>query len=305
MNPLLNIMMGLAFAWALTGCASVSELKDNAVKFDQGVHTAAKGEMALFHQVQAAECTGKLFKQAFAFASDTRDPNTKQFTVDAKGLDFMGQGCQHEELTDAELALRQKLMDTLTLYADTLQTITNGANDKELSSDSKTEAGDIKKLATEEKLSARGAEGTSALNAAVITLVTLALDHAAYQHVQEAAAAMQSSLETIAGELKAENDGDVVGLQSKADGILNEVRSALLVSREHKGALSYFDVIASETALKSILIAPPDVAKLNATLDAMVRANAALARSKGGVIPEMTALVSSAQQASSLFSAAK
>jgi hypothetical protein len=132
------------------------------------------------------------------------------------------------------------------------------------------------------------------------------IDHSSYKHVNDAATAMQGPLLTVVNELKEENIGDAIGLSSKADGLVNEMRTGLSAARDRYGPASFLDVVSTRATLQTLIIAPPNVKQLNDTLDAVVKANEALARSTdGGAIPEIADLISRGQQASTLFNAAK
>jgi hypothetical protein len=292
-------------AAALSACAGLTQMQDTTAKFDQGVHYAGAAELSLFTQVRAAECTRDFYRNGFDFATATRDPKTKEYVPNIS-LDLRAGACINKELTDDELAMRQKLLSTLTLYADAIQTLTNGTADKSLSDEATDLAGNIKKLGTQQKFTGTAATDIAALNAAVITLTTMILDHRSYQHVKDAAQAMKSPLSQVVEALKAENSGDAVGLASKADGLVNEIKSGLDSARDQFGAASFLEVIFAREALQSLIITAPDIKQLNDTLDAIVAANTALARSSdGGAIPEISDLTSRAQQASALFKAAK
>jgi hypothetical protein len=301
-----RLLMGLGGIICMSGCAGLTQMQDTAAKFDQGVHTASTAELSLFNQVQAAECSRNFYTQGFDFATALPDKKTGEYPVLASTLDLRTSACVHQELTDAQLAIRQKLMETITLYADAIQTLTNGTADTNLSNNAKTLAGDIKTLGTQQKFTSVEAAGAAALNTAVITIATMIIDHSSYKHVKEAASAMQVPLSTVVNELKAENTNDAIGLSSKSDSLINEMRTGLSAARDKLGPASFLDVVSTRVTLQSLTIAPPNVAQLNETLDAVVKANDALARStNGGAIPEISDLISRAQQASTLFNSSK
>jgi hypothetical protein len=298
-----STLAGVAIV-ATSACAGLTQMQDTAAKFDQGVHTASAAELSLFTQNQAAECSRTFYLQGFEFAVATPDPKTHHYPV--LPLDLRSSACVHQELTDDQLAIRQKLMQTMTLYADAIQTLTNGTNDANLSDNAKTLAGDIKALGTQQKFTSVGSNAAAALNTAVVAIATMIIDHTSYKHVKDAASAMQAPLETVVKELKAENLADATGLSSKTDSLLNEVRTGLSAARDRFGAVSFLYILSARATVQSLIVSPPNVKQLNETLDAIVKANAALARSNdGGAIPEISDLISRAQQASTLFNAWK
>lgn len=284
-------------ACALSACSTFSrfdEMQDTVSKFDQGVHTVSVSEMAFLHQVQAAECTRDFYEQSYKFAT------AQDSAINLAPL------CTPQELTNDELQLRQKLMDAITLYADTLQALTNGANDSGLDSASSTLAKNIQSLAAQQKFTAVSANDTAGLNAAVVAVTEFIADHHEYTKISAAASDLQTSLATIVGTLKSENVNDAQGLASKLGTVTNDFRTAVSSSRDRRGPASFLDIAQAHTALSSILISPPDIAQLNGALDALVAANQALASPKSAAArPEISALVSCGQQVVSLFNSSK
>ena len=296
----------LICACALAGCSTLSglaETQSTVSKFDQGVRAVSTSEMNFLHQVQAAECTRDFYKQAFSFATAQQNPETHQYPQVTLNL---APTCIPKELTNEELQLRQKLMDAITLYADSLQALTNGANDSGLSSKSSTLAKNIQALASQQQFTAITANDTAGLNAAVTSVAEFIIDHHEYTNIRDAAAALQQPLATIVSTLKSENVNDAEGLASNLGTVTNDFRTAVLSSRDQRGPASFLDITQAHTALNSILIPPPNVAQLNDALDAVVAANQALTSAKdAGTRPEITALISRGQQAISIFNSSK
>jgi hypothetical protein len=295
----------LVAATLCAGCTPLTQLQDTAAKFDQGVHIATAAEASLFHQVQAAECTRNFYRQGFDFVTAIPDDKHK-FTPAQSVLDLDSTQCTPSELTDDELDLRQKLLDAITLYADSIQSLTNGTSDTNLSKNSQTLAANIQSLGKQQKFSANTADAAAILNTAVLTLVSAIVDHKIAADVRTAATNAQPFLTTIVAALKTENTADATGLASKTDALINEMRATLSASRERYGAASFMDVIEARAVLQAVIVTPPKVDQLNQTLDAILSANDALSRSAhGGAIPEISELASRAQQASAIFNASK
>ena len=297
-----NTPLLIVIAVVLTGCAGLTQMQDTINKFNQGTHYLNTAQMSLFHQVQEAECNRNFYSAAFKFA-----------TKDTNELDLI-KPCKNEELTDDQLIIRQKLMDTITLYADAIQTLANGEDDKNLSTNSIALANSINSLAANNKFSAilpsvAGAftpVNTAALNTAVVTITNLILDHKKYKEIKDAASGVQKDLSIIVDELKNENTNDVIGIISKKQAVTNEYRTAVLESRNKNGVASLFDIIAARNNILATFPSPQNADQLNKALDALVAANQALANTKeGGAIPAISDLISRAQQAVTLFNSSK
>jgi hypothetical protein len=298
----LQVMVGVGCC----GCAGLTQMQDTAAKFNQSVHGATAAEINLFHQVQAAECSRNFFAQGFAFATAQPIDKHRHYAAGDSMLDLDPAHCTPQELTHEELALRQKLADTLNLYADSVQALTNGTSTTALSHNSLKLADDIKRLATQEKFNSAEAGATAALNAAVMTVTAMIVDHRIYKDVKAAAGAMQDPLSVIVHQLQQENSADAKGLAAKADGLIDELRASLGAARDQYGAASFLDVVQARATVQTAVLTPIKVDQLNQTLDSLLKANEALARSaNGGAVPEISDLASRAQQASAVFNATK
>ena len=149
---------GLA-CW-VAGCVGMTQMQQTAAQFDKAVHTTAATELTLFREVQVGECNDQFYQQAYRVAGLGAD------RLDLSQLDLTGGPCAHQELTDEELAIRQKLLSTLTLYADAIQTLSEGKGNLDPSAKEKALAGDIKSLATQGKFSSVEKSGAAGLDAA-------------------------------------------------------------------------------------------------------------------------------------------
>jgi hypothetical protein len=289
---------GLA-CW-VAGCVGMTQMQQTAAQFDKAVHTTAATELTLFREVQVGECNDQFYQQAYRVAGLGAD------RLDLSQLDLTGGPCAHQELTDEELAIRQKLLTTLTLYADAIQTLSEGKGNLDPSAKEKALAGDIKSLATQGKFSSVEKSGAAGLDAAVSAVVHVIIDRRVHKDVGGAAGAVQSDLTLVIRELQAENSNDAQGLRSKYGSVNNEMISTLKLACERGGAGCFFGVTSAHLALDSVIVAPPNIEQLNEALDAVLAANASLAQPKSeNAAAEVSELVDRAQQASALFSASK
>ncbi len=303
MKPL-SSLLAIGSAISLSACVGLTQMQDTAAKFDQGVHEVTVAELNLFNQVQSAECSRNFYTQGFNFVTARTDANTHALIP--ASLDLRASKCVHTELTDTELDIREKLLQSITLYADAIQTLANGTSYVELSEEAHERASALKQLCEEQKFNSMVATNTTNVNAAVITITSMIIDHSNYKHVKEAALTMQQPLAIIVEALKAENFADAKSLESKTDSLLNELKTGLSAARDKNGVASFLDIVWVRVTLQSIVIAPPDVSQMNEALDAILKANNALARSlNGGAIPEISELIARAQQVSRLFNASR
>jgi len=241
----------------------MTQLQQTASQFDKAVQTAAATELVLFRDVQDGECNDQLYQQAYRVAGLGPD------RLDLAQLDLTGGHCTHQELTDDELAIRQKLLSGMTLYADTIQALSEGKGDLDPSAKEKSLAGDIKSLATAGKFSSLEKGGAAGLDAAMSIMVHVIIDWRVYKDVAAAAGAVQSELTLVIRELQAENRNDAQGLRSKYGSITNEIISALKRPCERGETGCFFGIMAAHTALGSVIVAPPNIEQLNGTLDAV------------------------------------
>jgi hypothetical protein len=278
----------------------MTQMQQTTSQFDKAVHTTATTELALFRKVQAGDCNDQFYREAYRVAGLGPD------RLDLAQMDLSGGHCTHQELTDEELAIRQKLLSTLTLYADTLQALSEGKGNLDPTAKEKALAGDIKSLATKGKFNSVEKSGAAGLDAAVSAVVHIIIDRRVYRGVESAAGAVQSELTVIIRELQAENRNDAQGLRSKYGSVNNEMISALKLACERGGAGCFFGIASAHTTLDSVIVAPPNIEELNKTLDAVLAANASLAQPKSeGAVAEVIELADRAQQVAAVFSESK
>ncbi len=293
---------------ALAGCAGLTEIQNGLSQFDQGAHSVSTAQMGFFHQVQVADCNNQFYGNAYDFATGKGDKLN------------LAANCSPTLLTTKQIETRQKLMDSLTLYADKLQALGTNDDNKTLDTNSQDLAKNLNSFAKDKSVSKIGLKVADGVEAAIVAIAEMALDQRRYADIKKAASAMQPHILKITESLKQENTVFAEGLGSKVDQIQIQLRSALLASRTSQKERSFLDVLAAREIVRSTnplgaspISAPSDsddpkldprnVAKqMNASLDALANANDALATAgTGGFIAAVSDLVARGKHANDLF----
>jgi hypothetical protein len=298
-----------AFALALTlaGCTTIgiTQLQDTVGKFDQAAHSTASAEMAFLSSVQAIDEQTQFYQAAFAYATN-KEPN-----FDVTG-DF-----KSTLLTADQIATRKALMDSLTLYADKMQAIACGDDDKQLDAHSQSLATNLIGLAGAKKIPT-GSQGLDrAVETAVDAIARLALDRLRASDLRKTAADMQPHLETIVTALQQENDVLGKTVIGNLGQIEIELRAMVAMSHQRApddAAATFFAIMQSRRLLTdtNALMAYPgnstvpvkgEIAKpINDTLSAILNGNEAIAkRGTGGLAAAATDLYQRAQTAKEFY----
>ncbi len=289
-------------AGMLAGCSGLSQIQGPVTQLDQGVHSTSTNEMTFLKAVETAECNNQ-------FYSATHD-----WAVGKKGANFDITGsCNPSVLTDQEIQIRQQLMDALTLYADKMLALTSSDDDKTLDANSQQLAGNLNSFAKQQGFSSLSM--ASDVEAAIINLSEMVLDQKRFADIQAAASSMQPSLKTIIDVLKTENTNFALGLASNLDQTEVDLRDIVINTRKQRGAMSFFDVVEARQTMQTLnplgaspLAAPSSSAhdpskvaeQLNASLDAILAANQAIASGNaGGAMTAVNDLVTRAKAAQS------
>jgi hypothetical protein len=303
-------LIKVAVAWALpallTACSGLTQMQDSLSKFDQGAHTVAASQTTFLNGVHTVECEAQFYQGAYQYAKDDSLP------IDLRGKCASGQLF----LNSAQIGIRQKLLDALTLYADALQALGSTGDDKSLDSNLQTAAGNLNTLASGAGLSKGDASIATDVEAAIVGLTNMVLDQKKKTDIQAAAKNQKDNLAKIVDTLKAEN----LSLASGVDDLIGSIRAnlaaTLATTRKREGSAVFFDVVRARGYLESVgpygskglddstgALDPtidPSVAvsQLNAALDGLVSANNAIATAGvGGINAAVADLVARAQAA--------
>lgn len=298
-------LAGLALLAGLVGCSGLTQVQDTLSRFDEGAHAAAVAQMSFFRAARTAECDAQFYGAAYDYA-----------VGNAPAIDMRGT-CTPQRLTDAQLAIRQDLMNAITLYADQLQALATTDDNKKLDSNAQALAGKINGLAKSGGL--RDASIAGGVEAAVIGLTGMALDNTRFNDIRGAATAEQDNLATVLATLKRENVTMAAGIDSSLGTIRAEIATVLAKTKERAGPSVFFDVarargllqranpfgVSASAGMTDSGPAPDSVAaRLNATLESLTVANHAIATAgTGGIVAAVNDLVARAREAQGLDSA--
>lgn len=276
---------------SLTGCTSLSQIQEPLSKFDQGVHAVATAQVTFMNSAHSVECEKQFYDDASDFISRPGVGINLQKKCDAAKV----------SLTSAQIKVRQSLLDALTLYADKLQAIGDGSDDKALDDKSQTVATNLNKIASDHELSSADLTVTQDAEAAVVGIASMVLDQRKFSDITSAAKAQQSNIELLARTLQQENIAIAYVVDGDVGAIRNKMQIALRDMRDKQGSTMFVDLITARNYLLTITpfgskgldssaedsndIDPASAVKqLNDALDGLVSANRAIATPGKGSI---------------------
>lgn len=277
----------------LSGCAGLSQIQTPLKQFDQSAHSLASSEGTFIQAIRTADCNSQFYQAAFNYSRGQGK------------LPSLNGDCKPTILSDNDIKLRLDSLSALTAYADKLQALAAGTNTP-LDTSTQTIATDLnKKFSTP-----HGASAT--VETAIIELTNIILDQSRFSDVKTAAKAASPAIKTIADDLNVENTAFSTGIESKLFSTENAFNGAL--NEQKLGPARFFDSI---TARDLIISANPfsntqgrptgqasaDSAaqKLNMALDALVKANDALANADtGGIVATVNNLVTRVKDAQTI-----
>ena len=305
---LLRLTQAISLATAVSACSGITQIQDSIGQFDQATRSASTAQMNFLYAVQTADCTAQFYQGSYDWATGA-----------ARNFDITG-NCRPTVLDDQQIQKRQALVDAIALYADKMAAIAGSDDDKTLSANAQKVATQLNGLAKAHGLA--GGPIAADVETAVIAISEMALDQRRYRDLKAAAADMAPHLSKVVGTLKTENTAFAAAMASKVEGIEPKLRSILASTHDSRGQMSFFDVIAARSILQNVnplgaaplAVSPANVgsgmnpasvaSQLNATLDAVVSANDAIAHaSTGGIVAAVNDLVARAQNARTIQAA--
>jgi hypothetical protein len=288
-----------AVSLTISACAGLTQMQDSLNKFGSGATSVSSTEMTFFNKVQALDCSVQFYSSAADWALGAAQ------SYDISGL------CKPQLLSNDQLAIRQHILDGITVYAGKIQALASTAGDKTLDTNGQKLASQLNNLATKPGGITK-ADGTIAagVEAALIQLANMALDQTRYKDAKRAATDMAPYLETVVDELKTENSDFGSGIDSKRGKLELALRKVVDTVPTNTQALRFSALIDARQVVRSTNpfgqealnsatgIPTPDTNKLNAALDGIVSANKAIATAgEGGIAASVTDLVTRAQAA--------
>jgi hypothetical protein len=279
-----------------------TQLRTSITNFRNSAHSLSISEIRFLRAVQTADCNSQYFTQAAEYAIN---PHVN--------FDLTGT-CTLHILTESEFAIRQMLIDTITLYASKLTLIASPDKSKILDRDSQARATRLNTLA---KIGAiKTSADSAAVEAAIVALSGMAIDKISFTNSQSAAAAMAPYLVSVVAALKDENTALAASIPRKFALVEIELRAIVAASKMVKKQASFFDIIEARRIMQSLnplgtspLSPVPGMIEgssdpenfayqINSALDALVNANAAIAKTHVSTIQlAVGTLIDKAQEA--------
>jgi len=201
-RPTRILLALLCMAPALSSCGSISALRENVTRFNQGVHSTTDTELAFYTSGRKLECDVNFYSQAVKWSGE--QSNLTNLTTCAPAI-----------FDDQRSAARKQLFDLLPLYADKLQAMVGPANDNVLGDQEKTFATNLNKAATAADAKASTIPPVAGtVEAALIAVTNFALDQVRFHDAKAAAQALDPHIVVLVDALKTENHDYGVALKT-------------------------------------------------------------------------------------------
>ena len=282
-----------------SACAGLTQMQDSLTEFGAGATSVSTTEMTFFNNVQALDCSVQFYRYSADWAMGA-----------AAGYDLTGT-CAPQVITSPQLAIRQHILDAITIYAGKMQALASTAGDKTLDTNGLNLANQLNTLASKPGgITKADASIAADVEGALIQLTNMALDQTRYKDAKTAASTMQQYLEAVVRELQSENNAFAASIDSKRGQLELTLRNIVNSVPANDKALRFATVVGSRNILRSANpfgqetlssvsgIPTPDASKLNSALDGIVNANKAIgATNEGGIAAAVTDLISRAQAA--------
>jgi hypothetical protein len=223
-------------------------------------------------------------------------------------------------LTDDQIQIRDILMTTITLYADQIAALASSDKDKSLDKNSQDLASQINALAKQGGM--KNMSIASDVESAVIAISQMILDWKIYSDIKAAATAMDPWLTKIVAALQVENTNSARAIDSKVGGVELTLRPVVAKVQRGDVAARFFYLVQARSIMQGVnplgsapvVESPGEIeprrvpataaAQLNAALDAVVKANQAIANaSTGGIVAAVNDLIARAQAARTMQAA--
>ena len=287
----------------VSGCAGMTQLQDSITKFDQSAHSVSTAEIQYLDNIRELDCNAQFLNQAVSWSAS----ESANFSVN--GI------CTPAILTDKQLQVRQNVLDAITLYADQMQTLVSSGGSKTLNTNAQQLATNLNTLAKDGKLGLNSSI-EAGVEAGIIGITDMILDAKRIKDAQSAADKMRDPIHKVVSGLEKENLLDRDSAKDQLAAIESGVRvvaagvpagnpagrfAAIMQGRALLQSANPFWTVAD---LDSGATTLPDVGKLNLSLEAISKANDAIATKKtSDIVAAVSDLVARAEAAQSLEAA--
>jgi len=326
MSTLRQFPTTIVICTCFAGCSGLTQIQDTVTKFDQGAHTLSTTQIAFAKSAQTADCNFQFYENVWNYskAADPAPPIPLALTGP----------CVPEVMTNDNIAVRQNLLNAITLYADQIQAVASADSDKTLSAKSQDAAGKLNSLAKSHGLiETNGMPVAAAVEAAVIGITNMILSAKQLSDIKSSAKAQSANLRTIADHLQLENMQIAKNMAAKAGSVANMFETTIALVKQDGILISKGQsaparannpqvYLLAVSARQMLLNTPPlgvgmsatgslvqqdsvtVASQLNSALESLVSANDAISNaSTGGLIAEVADLVARAQAAQAMQAA--
>lgn len=275
---------------SLSACAGLSQLQAPVSRFSEAAHAAAAAETSFQNAAIKIDCEDQFYSAAGDYVHG-QSPN----------FDISG-SCSPRSITPAQIQTRQALLDAIVLYSDKLLALASAGDDKQLGTNATTLAQRLNALAASGNVRLSNPSLVQGVEVAFTAVAQMVLDQVKYRDIKQAAQDMQGHIADVVAALQSENFAlgrNMLGSLGKMEVVFRSTISPSPHGPASSRVGETFSQIVSQRMLLAGAnpLAPSDIAQpnqpagpggpaqsVNAALDAIVTANAAIAQTGPGGI---------------------
>ena len=178
---------------ALSSCAGLSQVQAPVSRFSEASHSAAATEIAFLNAATTIDCED----QFYSAAGDYVHGAAANFNISGS--------CTPRPISNAQVATRKALLDSIVLYSDKLLALASAGDDKQLGANATSLAQSLGKLAASGGLKLSDPSLVQGVEAAFTAIAQMVLDQVKYDDVRQAAQRMQPYIQSVVIALQSEN----------------------------------------------------------------------------------------------------